>query len=188
MTRALIVVDLETTGLHPDRHIIVEVAWWNLATDKRGHFIPPHDVDRALAFGDPKALELNGYRERIIGKPQRNGYHELLEELHSNTLAGSNPTFDAGFLQWATGITTWHHRLADLSAYAAGALGFSPGELPGLADVCKRVNVLHEAAHTAEADVTATGECFREIIRHRRISCTPDVGVHVEPHRRCPLA
>lgn len=185
--RNLVVVDLETTGLSPERHMIVEVAWWNLATDKHGRFVPPHDVSHALAFGDLPALEMNGYRERLADAPQYDGYEELYAELAGNTFAGSNPAFDTAFLRRVTFATPWHHRLADLAAYAAGAFALSPGEMPGLADVCERLGVHNPTAHTAEADVRATGQCFRQLLRNRRDDCIPTVGVHVEPHNGCVL-
>lgn len=171
-TREVIVVDVETNGLDRDRHQAVEVAWWHLGTGQRGRFIPPHNVSKVLYEADIEALQLNRYIDRIAAFSQDlNGEdaRELAEVLHDNRLAGSNPTFDAGFLtdmfldydnRELCGVPRWHHRLLDLSAYAAGVLGLPPTELPGLSTVCELLGVTNPAPHTAEGDVTATGQCF----------------------------
>lgn len=154
----VIVVDCETTGLLPENHIAVEVAWWDLSTNERKCFIPRHSVEFVLSHGDPVALEMNGYRERLLGQPMDNGENMVMlgARLHNNTMAGSNPGFDARFLKPFIG-EPWHHRMWDLSAYAAGVLGLN--YLPGLIDVCGRLDV-PPPDHTAEGDVTATGLCF----------------------------
>jgi DNA polymerase-3 subunit epsilon len=165
--RQIIVVDVETSGLIPDHDVAVEVAWWVLETGERGCFIPPHDTEWVLQEGDPQALKLNGYRARLAGQPQDTEDVEraqLARKLAGNTLAGSNPAFDTYFLVLPPFIghatPPWHHRLLDLSAYAAGVLNIPPTELPGLAAVCERLGIENAAPHTAEGDVDATGRCF----------------------------
>lgn len=176
MTRHLIVVDCETNGLDPARHVAFEVAWWNLTTDQRGHFIAPHSPNELLATADLQALRVNRYIDRIPYQSQdADGselgrlYGQLYDDATGteHTLAGANPAFDAAFLSklldphqdWAA-LTPWHHRLWDLSAYAAGVLGLD--ELPGLRQVCDLLDVA-PPDHTAEGDVTATGLCFRAL-------------------------
>lgn len=162
--RQLIVVDVETSGLIPGHDVAVEVAWWALETDERGCFIPVHDTAWVLQEGDPQALKLNGYRERLAGQPQDETEVKaarLTNVLTDNTLAGSNPAFDLNFLPDAgVGVARRHHRLSDLSAYAAGVLRIPPTELPGLAAVCDLLGIKNTAPHTAAGDVDATGRCF----------------------------
>lgn len=175
MTRQIIVVDVETSGLDPKIHVVVEVAWRNLVTDESGLFVPSHNPEVVLLRAEPKALELNGYHERIAGRPQdTNGTatKRLHEALKGNTLAGSNPAFDAKFLRREFNLwclrrgpaEPWHHRMLDVSAYAAGVLGIDPTELPGLSTVCERLGVKNKAPHAAMGDVAATAECFRRLI------------------------
>lgn len=178
--REIIVVDVETSGLDVDRHTTVEVAWWHLGTGQRGRFIPPHNVSTTLANADIEALQINRYIDRIAAFPQDHlgdDATELAELLHDATLAGSNPAFDARFLTAMythydnlelVGVPRWHHRLLDLSAYAAGVLGIPPTELPGLATVCELLGVTNPAPHTAEGDVTATGQCFLRLFDRAR--------------------
>lgn len=170
MIRHMIVVDVETNGLDFARHEAVEVAWWNLATDERGQFIPRHDVAKVLAAADVKALQVNRYIDRIADqrtdRDHTPAFDALLAVLRHHTLAGSNPAFDARMLMklyiGRSSLTPppWHHRLWDLSAYAAGVLGLD--ELPGLARVCELLNI-PAPDHTAAGDVTATGRCFRAL-------------------------
>lgn len=175
--RQTIVVDTESNGLDPDIHQAVEIAWWNLDTDERGLFIPHHDVSHVLANAEIQALRINRYVDRIADTnvsnsdiyERREATSRLYKQLHGNTLAGSNPAFDAAMLRKlfasdrAYGPTPapWHHRLFDLSAYARGVIGLK--NLPGLAEVCHML-AIDPGDHTAEADVTATGLCFRKLM------------------------
>lgn len=170
--RQLIVVDLETTGLNHTIHKILEVAAINTATDEVIAFVPyisPQD----LGMADPYAMQINRYYERgawrnaLTVDASHDQYQRLAEMLRGNTLAGSNPRFDADFLnQQGRNFfdpQPWHHRLADLSAYAAGALGIAPHEAPGLADICERLGVDPGVAHSALDDAKATAECFARL-------------------------
>lgn len=174
--RQIVVVDTETNGLDPARHVAVEVAWINLTTGDSGVFVPRHNVSEVLAAADNQALQINRYVDRLaLAKQDANGNdaYQFAEQLHGNTLAGSNPTFDAAFLTEmyrryddevdGPGQPGWHHRLLDLSAYAAGVLGISPAELPGLSTVCDLLGVENVAPHTALEDAIATAECFRRL-------------------------
>jgi DNA polymerase III epsilon subunit-like protein len=169
-TRNLIIVDTETNGLDSKRHHGVEVGWWDLATGKRGEFIPTHDVSETLANADIKALQLNRYIDRIADKPQDidgKAAWELAELLQGNTQVGANPRFDvwvldkmyAGYeandLGWIPAV---HHRLWDVETYAAAVLGLN--YLPGLAEICQLLDIGFAPDHTAHGDVTATGMCF----------------------------
>lgn len=176
--RQIVVVDVETNGLDPDRHIAVEVAWSNLTTGEHGVFVPPHNWHDAVSTAELTALRVNRYLDRLAEAPQdKDGKaaSALWDQLEGNTLAGATPSFDAPFLRNMfretydldshdiDGPPKWHHRLLDLSAYAAGALNIPAAELPGLTEVCDRLDVPHLRAHTAEGDVTATVLCFEAL-------------------------
>lgn len=187
--RDLIVVDTETTGLDPEKHWVIEVAAVNVTTGEELYFVPALPQG-ALDEADGKALKINGYFSRDVyahrlDTAAANKYwRQLWDMLAGNTLAGSNPTFDAAMLNraalWSTipktsGYSTsnddeqltpspWHHRLADLSAYTAGALHIEPTALPGLEVVCRSLHVKNEVQHSALSDARATAECFRALI------------------------
>lgn len=144
--RRVIVVDTETTGLDPDLHRAVEVAWLTWRGPGACEFVPPHTLDHA----DPRALEINRYRERIANR-RRDYTFERTRQLHElltgATLAGANPRFDAAMLRHLfrdarlSPLEPWHHRLLDVQAYAGGLLGFPPWDLPSLATLCEVTGV-----------------------------------------------
>lgn len=166
MSRNVIVCDVESTGLDMNTSMAVEVSYWNLDTDECGTFIPPHSIVDA----HPDALAINRYHERIAGKPVDRDYalaEVLHRQLRGQILAGSNPSFDAHMLRRLftdggfTSVAPWHHRMLDLSPYAAGVLELDPRELLGLAKVCDALGVPAIPDHSAQGDVTATGLCFK---------------------------
>ncbi|MGH7743395.1 MAG: hypothetical protein ACREQ5_01040 [Candidatus Dormibacteria bacterium] len=169
----IIVVDCETNGLNPPVHQCVEVAWWNLNTGDRDVFIPPHDTSNVLANASIKALQINRYIDRIAGQAQdTRGVHgrALSNQLHDHTLAAKNPAFEEKFLTpmfedyeraERCGIPEWHYRTWDLGAYAAGVLRLD--HVPGLVEVCELLSTSARPDHSAEGDVSATGECFLEL-------------------------
>ena len=165
--RRVIVVDTETSGLL-DTDQVVECGWADLHTGEGAAFVPLHSTQWVLDHGDPYALELNGYRERLQFAPRADAtvVRTLADALNGAVLAGSNPAFDARHLPTMFtryGLAArWHHRLLDLSAYAAGKLRIDVRELPGLAEVCKRLGV-DLPDHTVKGDVTSTAMCFRAL-------------------------
>lgn len=192
--RQLVVVDVETSGLNPEIHEVVECSWWNLDTGERGTFIPSHMVSAVLARADIEALRINRYLDRIAGQPQDHRQDEL-RRLHAqffsdwdedsdpetgqirHVLAGSNPAFDAAFLaklfrqheETDHDLTPWHHRLLDLSAYACGVLSLDPADMPGLRTICQILGT-PEPDHTAAGDVEATGRALLELRRRAAIA------------------
>ncbi|AOQ28913.1 DnaQ-like DNA polymerase III subunit [Mycobacterium phage SoSeph] len=192
--RQLIVVDLETTGLHDDAAIL-EVAAVNLDTGATLSFVP-HVSAEALSNAQPEALKLNRYYERgvfeqaLTSNQTSDKYRELRDMLRGNVFAGSNPTFDSGLLArvkvqrempaWTFALNppvavpddyvtpfgrVWHHRLADLAVYAAGKLDIDLDDLPGLDAVAERMGVpVIVERHTALGDAALTATLF-EILR-----------------------
>lgn len=185
--RDLIVVDVETTGLDIDTHWVLEVAAVNVTTGQELYFVPALPTG-ALDAADGKAMKINGYfardvyAHRLSTEAANKYWRQLWDMLSGNTLAGSNPTFDAAMMNkaalWSTmpdgryssepkpdqlNPSPWHHRLADLSAYAAGALGIRANALPGLDVVCRSLQVENTAPHSALGDARATAACFKAL-------------------------
>lgn len=183
--RNLIIVDVESTGLDQSRHVPLEVAAVNVHTGEELYFVPVFESG-TMEAASGKALQINRYFERGLyaqsttWQATEQHWEELWTMLSGNTLGGSNPTFDAamlinGYMQTkrnngaaylAAHVSkpVWHHRLADLAAYAAPAFRLPPNELVGLADVCNLLGVTNEDEHTALGDARATAECFRKLI------------------------
>lgn len=170
--RHLIVVDFETTGLDLNNHQILEVAAIDTTTDEVIYFAPYVSPD-VLGIADGYAMQINRYYERGVWKNMLGSmetgdqYARLWKMLEGNTFAGCNPDFDSQFLSFTVSRfheeKPWHYRLADLSAYAAGALGIPANQLPGLADICQRLGVDPGVQHSALDDAKATAECFRRL-------------------------
>lgn len=167
--RHIVVVDTETTGLS-SRDIAVEVAWWDLDTDERGRFVPKHNVAWVMENAHPDALAMNGYHERLAGAQQDDGtgVRRLHEVLRGQVLAGSNVRFDAGklaalFEVWGLAKEPWFYHLGELGPYAAGVLRVPLWDMPGLSGTCALLEI-PAGDHTAEADVTATGLAFRNLM------------------------
>lgn len=164
MSRELIVVDFETTGLHEEA-VIIEAAAVNVDTGEELYFVPSVSP-QGWSNLQPVALSINGYFERELWKQAQSPfntiqyYSDLRSMLRGNTFAGSNPAFDSKLLA-KQGQVSWHHRLGDLAAYAAGVLGLDPTDLPGLDKVSELLGVPVEGRHGALEDARATAECFR---------------------------
>jgi DNA polymerase-3 subunit epsilon len=166
--RQVIVCDCETTGLDLLHDWPIEVACVNVATFEEFYFVPqppPGAFDNA-----GPALTINKYFERrVYEQIGMHSWHGLLEFLRGQTFAGSNPAFDSimllrGWQQFSQAKKmrdVWHHRLLDLAAYSAPALGVRPWELKGLHDVCDKLGVKNTLEHSALHDARATAECFR---------------------------
>jgi hypothetical protein len=178
MSERVIAVDCESSGLRTHLDIPVEVAWWDLGTGDKGVFIPRHDTSWVLRHGEPRALEVNGYRERIADQPQDDDTEAalLFHRLAGASLVGSNVRQDAAWLENMFALTPalyglrttpenpkpyepWHHRLWDVSVMAAQEFGLP--RLPGLWDVCQMLEVPPEGdVHTAFGGVMVTGLCY----------------------------
>ena len=177
MTRQLIVCDVESTGLTPGRHVPIEIAAINTTTGEE-LYIAPYVEPSAWGRADPAALAINRYFERRVPDRIEIAPDELVkantlaEWLSGNTLAGANPRFDHAMLDLFFAryeVDSWepHHRLADLSAYAAGVLGIDPAELPGLSDVARIVGIGDAPDHTAMTDARVTWQCFKALAEIR---------------------
>lgn len=165
MSRKLIVVDFETTGLGKF-DVIVEAAAVDVDSGKVLYFVPALE-DEKLKVESLFALKLNGYVERELWKQSetpnrtRDLYRELNYMLDGNVFAGSNPAFDSRLLMNQVGKGLWHHRLGDLATYAAGKLDLDLTDLPGLDKVAELMNVDIKGRHGALEDALATARLFR---------------------------
>ncbi len=89
-------VDIETTGLEPHKHEIIEIAV--ITVDKTYHVkISPKFIE----FADPRALEINGYtpEEWIDSIPSNLVASELADLLSNKIIVGHNPKFDMSFIR-----------------------------------------------------------------------------------------
>ncbi|RIT33776.1 hypothetical protein D2E98_25830 [Mycobacteroides abscessus] len=164
-SRQLVVCDIETTGLGP-QCAPIEVAAINVDTGQVLQFVP--HVDLSTVSIEPEAFAINRYFDRGLYQKMLSPaetasmWLKLSAMLRANTFAGSNPAFDSSLVLRELGGAPppWHHRLADLAAYAAPALGRDPSELPGLADVLDALKIENRCPHSALGDAEATAKAF----------------------------
>ncbi|MFE9812355.1 hypothetical protein [Streptomyces sp. NPDC005548] len=137
---AICFVDTETTGLNPDVHDVWEIAIIKRCPggpDWEHHWqIRPTELHLAQS-ADPKALEIGRYYQRMAlpngchyaqlppdGTPVPVTRTELLETvtylLKNSVMVGSNPAFDAAFLNRLLDASPWHYRTVDIATLAAG--------------------------------------------------------------------
>lgn len=123
----IVYVDIETTGLDPERHQPWEIA---LVTDR---WAECWQVPVDLAVAEPGALRISGFYDR---SHQVHRHEQLASPLRvaeavaaataGKYLAGAVPSFDATFLdrflrRHGHG-PAWRHRLICVESVAAGAL------------------------------------------------------------------
>jgi DNA polymerase-3 subunit epsilon len=166
----LIVVDVETSGLSPIKHDVLEVAAIDLTTGDELHFVPSPIFPEWLKDADPGAMRVNRYFERgvyahqVDVKTTRKRWEALGTMLDGNILAGVNPAFDARFVDAAMEfhevVRRRRYQLRDLATYAAGVLGIDPAEPTSSSEIFTALEVENQDAHSALGDARATAQAF----------------------------
>ena len=179
--RRIVVVDLETTSVDPDRAVPLEIAAVEYKPDapaRRGQvveYVPPWNP-HVLAAADPVALAVNRYYERRVFErtvPPEDAAAADLELFE--LLAGANAAYDATVLRRYlaqadyefTAAAPWHYRLLDVEVATAAIHGFGDG-IPSLRRCRELWDLPAQAdAHTALADAIAAHEVLAAILDHR---------------------
>lgn len=170
----LVFLDIETTGLDPDRHHVWEIAYAN----ERGP-VKCFQVEHTTTGADPVALRINGWADRVKpeyvdrdrdydvvtfeGASRLHGMELrlLIEALRGNHVVASNPSFDTAFLRKLIGHEPWHHRKIDIGSLAMGILNWDRPR--GLADIAKYFAIT-PPDHTAAGDVHTLRPCYRRLM------------------------
>ena len=101
----MIVVDIETTGMEPDRHSIVSIGAMEYENPENRFYKECRmDEDRKI---DKKSFEINGFTKKEVTDKKKPTVKELLEDftewtkkIKERTIAGDNIWFDIGFLEY----------------------------------------------------------------------------------------
>jgi DNA polymerase-3 subunit epsilon len=174
--KKLAFIDLETTGMNPYKHEIIEVGCliakqndageW-VVTDEFEFKVKPEHIETA----DPEALRINHYDEAdwMFAHTQEETLRTLAQKCEGCVMVAQNVPFDYSFLLVAFGKYNipdpfWWAKLDTISlAYMRfrkddTMTSFSNREL------CERLGVKNEKAHTALADIRATFEVFKKLM------------------------
>lgn len=171
-------VDIETTGLDPDVHDILEVGVVLEEPEtqlEEVHFSLAVDLRAAT----PEALKVNKAveRKRELEKLRMNPQHAALTLSHvldGVVFIGNNPQFDAAFLRGflrSRGLEpTWQYHLVDVKALAGMALGLKP---PWKTErLLESLGLNTTVEHTALADAHMARDIFYAAYKHRQLGVT----------------
>jgi DNA polymerase III epsilon subunit-like protein len=165
--------DLETTGLDPARHEIIEMGL--VLTDANHKVLDEWEVKVKplhLERAEPEALRINRYNpaDWLFALDLKPALEVLMEKAADATLITHNITFDWSFLQ--AGLATagvknrLHFHRLDLMSIAYAKLYKEPRverfSLAALADFFKITN---ERAHTALADTQTAYQLFLRLMQ-----------------------
>lgn len=169
----LVFVDLETSGLDPRVHEILEVAAIRVDAEtfiERKRFVA---TVRPTLPVDPQAAAVNGYTPEAWwdAVPLDEALHGLTRVIEGARWVGSKPSFDFDFVQ--TNLRACgrempelaSHRLVDVSAMAEPLIAAGVVRSGGLEALRTFFEVETGPAHRAENDVRATMQVYRSLLR-----------------------
>lgn len=131
----IVFLDLETTGLDPDRHTITEIGLiLPIYPLKLGYWVCL--TDEEISVADTCALQVNHYQHRTLNRPGSLGLinhsnrgpaaRRIAYLTDKSILAGCNVKFDQVFLEkWLRrhgACPTWDYHVLDVPTYVAGVL------------------------------------------------------------------
>ena len=172
-THHLAFIDIETTGLNPALHEIVEVGCIITAPDLKiiDEFelkIKPEHLETA----DPTSLKVSHYDPSLwkSAKALPEAMRTLGEKVRDCIMVGHNVAFDSGFLEYAFGKTgignSMHYHKLDTISIAWAKLHKEPDlEHFSLRELCLRFGIKNEKSHTALSDARATFELYKKLMQ-----------------------
>ena len=188
--RALAFTDIETTGLDPNRHEIIELAVIRVAprtlgvVDELSLRVRPG----RLADADLKALELNGYTpaEWADSVTLADALAVAAPLLEGAALAGHNVSFDRAFLDAAwrsTGVDRpeMDHHVVDTASLAWPLLAAGLIDSVSLGSVCEHLGIEGDRLHRALPDARRSLDVARRMLARARIAAVIEALACHEP-------
>lgn len=167
--RTIAFLDIETTGLDPLKHEIMEVGIIRRSSDPKVSDWPIHfSLPINTAAADEKALDINGYfarRNELLEIEEAPGQAKALlyDVLKGALVVGNNVQFDLRFIEQFLGDTPWFYCLLDLKAFVAGRCGMrEPAKTTTIADVAGVP--LSKDSHTALVDARWNRDVYDALV------------------------
>lgn len=172
--RDLVFLDIETTGLDPDTHEIIEIAACRQANDfsKPACWVEHKTFPLHINTADAKALEINKYSAdvwRDVAISLKGALSDFVMLCEGDvTLVIQNPTFDWGFIRPAlkkfklTPSIDYH--IMDVASMMWPYVMRGLVESPSLEKTCAFWDISNEGAHGARRDVERLMSVYQAIM------------------------
>lgn len=174
--KRLAFVDLETTGTNSFKHEIVEIGCLIAKQNEKGEWIMTEEFEfkvkpEHIETAEQEALRVNGYNEAdwMFAHSLQEALTVLSQKCEGCVMVAQNVSFDYSFLSYAFGQKGVKDPFyyAKLDTIPLAYMRFRKDETMNnftLRELCERLGIKNEKAHTALADVRATFEVFKKLM------------------------
>ena len=174
--KRLAFVDLETTGINPYKHEIIEIGCLIAKQNERNEWVVTEEFEfkvkpEHIETAQADALRINHYNEAdwMFAHSQSEALKTLSQKCDGCVMVGQNVSFDYAFLATKFGEynITDPFFYAKLDTISLAYMRFrKDAEMTSftLRELCERLGIKNEKAHTALADIRATYEVFKKLM------------------------
>lgn len=140
----IVFTDIETTGLNPNVHEIIEIGYVILEEGKKPLYYSSKIKARRLSVADSKALLVNGYdhEEWITARGLNEVINEYIKRTDGAYFCAYNATFDWSFLQNTGALFKLNYHRLDLMSIVFA----KTGKVMSLKEACDHFNIEREPA------------------------------------------
>ncbi len=179
-THNLAFIDVETTGLDPEKHELIEIGCIlarQVPREGKGPMLEVLDefefkiLPEHLETADPESLMINGYTpERwATAIPLKEAMEKFSEKVRGASFVAHNVAFDLAFIDKAFKKSEvknlMHYHRIDTISLAFAVLYDKPEvEKFSLRFLCEYFGITNQNAHTALSDARATFEVYKKLL------------------------
>ncbi len=174
--KRLAFVDLETTGINPFTHEIIEIGCLVAKQNDNGEWVTVEEFEfkvkpEHIETAQPEALRINHYDESawMFAHTQEQALQALSQKCDGCVMVGQNVSFDYAFLAAKFGKYNIKDPFfyAKLDTISLAYMRFRKDATMTsftLRELCERLGIKNEKAHSALADIRATFEVFKRLM------------------------